>query len=394
LQPHYSELLKQSVNADDVVHIVRPVDLEKKNITRQNPVNTWIWKADHVTEAVLFISDHYNWDAAGVVVDSATGRRASVQAAYNDSSAVFHQAVSFGQQALRWLSNELPGVPYPYPAMTAVEGFAGIEYPMMVSVGSFRTNDKWLFKAEMDHEIAHTYFPFYMGINESRYAFMDEGWAMIFQYLMSLAREDKNPQADMDFQWVYSLLKNTITKPTQEDQIPIIEVNRSGDIAYFENAYTKPLWAYMALKDLLGDALFKEYLQGYMIRWHGKHPMPWDFFYSFNDLSGKNLNWFWHSWFFSHGYNDLAIGNVIKNTSGYDVELNNMGGFVSPFDLKIKYKDGAMDSLHKTPIVWRENQNKATIHVDTKKSIQSLTIDTGIWLDANGKDNVWEGGNN
>ena len=28
-----------------------------------------------------------------------------------------------------------------------------------------------------DHEIFHTMFPFYMGINETKYGWMDEGWA-------------------------------------------------------------------------------------------------------------------------------------------------------------------------------------------------------------------------
>ena len=29
-----------------------------------------------------------------------------------------------------------------------------------------------------------------------------------------------------------------------------------------------------------------------MDRWNGKHPAPWDFFYTFNDVSGQDLNWF------------------------------------------------------------------------------------------------------
>ena len=42
-----------------------------------------------------------------------------------------------------------------------------------------------------DHEIAHTYFPFYMGINESRYAFMDEGWATTFELLIGRTEDGK-----------------------------------------------------------------------------------------------------------------------------------------------------------------------------------------------------------
>ena len=55
------------------------------------------------------LSDHFAWDASSVVVDETTGRRASVQAAYNDTAKDFHQMVEFGRHALDWLSHNWPG---------------------------------------------------------------------------------------------------------------------------------------------------------------------------------------------------------------------------------------------------------------------------------------------
>jgi len=34
------------------------------------------------------------------------------------------------------------------------------------------------------HEIFHTYFPFYMGINETKYAWMNEGWAVLGDFFI------------------------------------------------------------------------------------------------------------------------------------------------------------------------------------------------------------------
>jgi len=392
LQPHYAQLLKKSMTSDVVIHIATPVDLEQKNITRQNACNTWIWKAGNVTEVALFISNHDNWDAASVVVDSATGRRASVQSAYDKASGGFHQAAAIGQKTIGWYSRNFPGVPYPYPKMTVVEGFAGMEYPMMVNDGATATSasDSDNVKGEEHHEIAHTYFPFYTGINESRYAFMDEGWANVFGYLVDLT--EANPTVRKGG-WTYSHLAAVTRDSEQEMQVPMIEVNLQTSLAYAGNAYAKPMWAYLALKDLLGDQLFRKCLQGYIARWHGKHPIPWDFFNSFNDISGKNLNWFWNSWFFSHGYDDLGVGNVEKTNTGYAVTIKNVGGFAIPFNVKIKYGDGSTNSIHQTPIVWKEHPGETTIHIQTKKIIRSLIIDNGIWMDANEKDNGWSGKN-
>lgn len=385
LEPHYAQLLKESMASDSVVHIAAPQDLASKNITAQNEINTWIWKANDVTEVALFLSDHDNWDAASVVLDSATNRRASMQAAYYDTSVDFHEAVDIGQKALSWYSRNLPGVSYPYPKMTVVEGFAGMEYPMMANDGAYRTSDPIEVRFEENHEIAHTYFPFYMGTNESRYAFMDEGWAQTFNGLIGT---EEYGSAIINESYAKILIKD----PSQEQQVPIVASNFQTGKAYGNNAYFKPMMAYMAVKDLLGEKLFKKCLQGYMARWHGHHPIPWDFFNAFNNISGKDLNWFWDSWFFSHGYTDLGVDKVIRRKDDYAVIVQNIGGFDIPFDVKINYSDGTIDDIHESPVVWEKDQKQTTVNIKTKKSIRSVTIVTALWADANEKDNVWKMG--
>lgn len=386
LGPQYAGRLKESMTSDEVIHVVTPMDIEYKRITPPNEQNTWVWKADDVTDVAFAVSDHYVWDASSVVVDKATGRRASMQAAYNDTAKDFHYAVQFGREALSWLSTNWPGVPYPYPKMTAVQGYADMEYPMMVNDGS--TRDTVFSRLVENHEIAHTYFPFYMGTNESRYAFMDEGWATTFELLIgrvqnSVEQADKFYKAFRVNRWTHD--------PSQEEDLPIITpANVLRGVAYGNNAYGKPSLGYLAVKDMLGDALFKKCLHVYMDRWHGRHPIPWDFFNSFNDAAGKNLNWFWNNWFFSNGYIDLGIQKVTRTANGYTVVIRNTGGFDAPFNLMISYADGSRDEIHKTAETWQRNQKEAVVHLAAKKKISSIRLDGGIFMDANESDNTWE----
>jgi len=82
--------------------------------------------------------------------------------------------------------------------------------------------------------------------------------------------------------------------PSDETQIPIITpVNILSGQAMGENEYGKPALAYLGLKDMLGDDQFRKCLHGFMDRWHGKHPIPWDMFNSFSDINGKDLSWYW-----------------------------------------------------------------------------------------------------
>jgi hypothetical protein len=384
LQPEYIDRLNKSMTSDSVIHIVTPADVAKNNITTQNPSNTWVWKADNISDVCLGISNHYNWDGASTIVDDATHRRASMQAAYNDNAADFHQAVKFGAFALNWFSHSWPGVPYPFPKMTAFQGFADMEFPMMVN----DSHDPDIADAELlqDHEMAHTYFPFYMGINETRYGYMDEGWATTFEYFINQQEVGKQ-QAEENYKKFR--VTGWINDPSESEDLPIITPTSELKGGYAHNAYGKASLSCLALKDLLGDELFKKALHTYMNNWNGKHPIPWDYFNSINSGSGRNLNWFFYNWFFTNNYIDLGIQSVTKIGMGYKIIIDNIGGFAVPFNLKLTYTDGTTGIIHQSPAIWEANQKQAAIGLKNNKSIKSIVIDGGIFMDADVSNNSW-----
>jgi hypothetical protein len=384
LQPEYAARLEKSFSSDSTIHVATAEDLAKKNITMQKDWNTWTWTASDISDVAVGISDHYDWDAASVLVDDAANRRASMQAAFLDKSQDFHHSVQFGRNALGWFSHNWPGVPYPFPKMTAFQGFADMEYPMMVN--DSHTGDLRFAQLVQDHEIAHTYFPFYMGINESRYAYMDEGWATTYELLIGKTETDVKHAEDFykQFRVDYWIHDNS----TAED-LPVIMPSSELRAGYGNNAYGKPSLSYLALKDMLGDELFKKALHTYMNNWHGKHPIPWDYFNSMNSGSGRNLNWFFNNWFFTNYYDDLALENVTKSAAGYKADVKNVGGFVIPFDVKVTYADGKTESFHQTPAVWEKNQKQIAIMIKTTKAIKTVELDNGIFMDANESNNKW-----
>ncbi|MDB5152803.1 MAG: hypothetical protein JWR54_1554 [Mucilaginibacter sp.] len=384
LQPEYAARLEKSMTSDSTIHIVTAKDLADKRITTQNDMNTWTWKATDISDVAVGLSDHYDWDAASVVVDDAANRRSSMQAAFLDKSEDFHHSVQFGRNALGWFSHNWPGVPYPFPKMTAFQGFADMEYPMMVN--DSHTGDLRFAQLVQDHEIAHTYFPFYMGINESRYAYMDEGWATTYELLIGRT-EVGNIKAE-EFYKQFRVTGWIHDRSTAED-LPIITPSSEERAAYGNNAYGKPSLSYLALKDMLGDELFKKALHTYMDRWHGKHPIPWDYFNSMSSGSGKNLNWFFNNWFFTNYYDDLALKNVTKTAGGYKIGIKNIGGFVIPFDIKLTYADGTSENFHQTPSIWEKDQKQTIVKIKTGKSIKTAELDNGIFMDADESNNKW-----
>jgi len=386
LQPEIASRLKKSYVTDEIQHIANEQELKEGKVTLQKDWNTWKFKANHITDVCFGLSSTYLWDAASVVVDAKANRRVSTQAAYNVKSKDFPNSVKNNLYALNWFSNNWPGVPYPFSKMTAFQGFADMEYPMMVNDSD--TGDPVFAQLVQDHEVAHTYFPFYMGINETRYAYMDEGWATTLEYLIGIAEHGK--EAADKFYKSFRVQRYINDKSAEEDQ-PIIsmsdQVSGSG---YGNNSYGKASLSYLALKDMLGDDLFKKALHHYMNNWNGKHPIPWDYFNSMNTGSAQNLNWFFQNWFFTNNYIDLAITKPQIATGKASFVIKNEGGFAIPFDILVTDAEGKTETIHKTPAVWKVNQKEMTMTINTNRKIKSIKLDGGIFMDATPADNVYE----
>ncbi len=68
------------------------------------------------------------------------------------------------------------------------------------------------------------------------------------------------------------------------------EMMRWSDYHYYPNSfsvasYDKPASVLYALKGILGDELFLKAHREFMERWKYKHPYPWDFFRTIEDVT-------------------------------------------------------------------------------------------------------------
>lgn len=382
LQPEFASRLKKSYTTNEILHIANEQEMKSGIVTKQYDWNVWKFEAKNITDVCFGLSDHYLWDASSVIVDKKTNRRASIQAAYDIKGTDFVNSVKNNQYALDWFSNNWPGVPYPFSKMTAFQGFADMEYPMMCN--DSQMGDPVFAQLVQDHEVAHTYFPFYMGINETRYAFMDEGWATTFEYLIGIAEHGK--EAADNFYKEFRVKHYINDRSSEEDQPIITMSTQVSGAGYGNNSYGKASLFYLALKDLLGDDLFKKALHDYMDTWNGKHPIPWDYFNSFNTSTGKNLNWFFNNWFFTNNYLDIAVKGISADKKMITVE--NIGGFAIPFDVVITYADKSKVILHQTPAIWEKNQKTAKIILKSAKKIAQIELDGGIFMDATPENNI------
>jgi aminopeptidase N len=289
------------------------------------------------------------------------------------------------RKVIEYFSSGMPGYPFPYPQLTAFNGLGQMEYPMMINDNTLDNRDDVITLAS--HEIAHQYLPFYMGTNESRHAWMDEGWATFFEYHASLnafTLTDSTATFPRYYQTEMNFTDNA------ELDVPLYTPsNQQMANAYGFNTYGKPAAAYTALKLLLGAELFKKCLHDYFRTWNGRHPQPHDFFNTFNTAAGQNLNWFWKSWFFDYNTVNLSLGQV--NTLGDQLvaTIVNTGGKPVPVTLEITHNDGSKERVHRPLDVWK-TQNEVQISIPAASSITRLRIVQDWFYENDLTDNVWK----
>ena len=382
LTPKYTQRLQDAERQDAVADIINAADAKRRDVTAPNTTNTWRFEARNVTDFVFATSDHYVWQSTSLVVDPATQRRTRVDAVYNPKHKDFEEVIDFSRKTVEAMSYTFPKWPFPYAHETVFDGLDQMEYPMMVNDNPTATREDAI--TLTDHEIFHTMFPFYLGINETKYGWMDEGWATIGEWLISSLID---PKLDDD----YGVARYAQHADTENDA-PIVTLSTQlNGLPVFLNSYPKPGMGYLYVKDLLGDELFTKALHTYIRQWNGKHPMPYDFFNSMNGGAGRNLNWFWQRWFFDGGYPDLAIAGVTKTGPGYDIVVQARGSKPVPVDLAITFANNSTQKLHRTIGVWETGATSVTIPVPTKQALKRVTLGSTLVPDSFPADNVWEG---
>ena len=58
-------------------------------------------------------------------------------------------------------------------------------------------------------------------------------------------------------------------------------------------------------------------------------------------------------------------------------------------DFHVHYADGSDETIHETPAIWQANQKSAAVTIASKKIVQSIDLNGGIWMDADTTNNRW-----
>lgn len=379
-----NKLWEQAKNSDKTV-MIRPESALGKNTA--SGTKTWKFKINQARDFSWASSSAFIIDAARINLPS--GKKSLAISAYPTESAgqeAWGRSTEYTKASIEHYSKKW--YEYTYPAATNVAGNeGGMEYPGIVFCNYQSAGEElW---GVTDHEFGHNWFPMVVGSNERLFAWMDEGFNTFINELSTEAFNDGEYYNKKNISWLSSMFFNDNSEPVMSGP----DNMKEGSIGVL--AYMKPgLGLYVLRESVLGPEKFDKAFRTYIERWAFKHPTPWDFFHTMENVSGEELNWFWRGWFFNKWKVDQAVkgvkyidGNFAK---GANVTIENIGQLPMPTTVQMKFKDGSTQVV-KIPVeVWKRNKSW-TFHVNSTKEIDSVTIDPENKIpDADLKNNSWK----
>jgi hypothetical protein len=279
---------------------------------------------------------------------------------------------------------------YEFPQFTMQDGpSAGMEYPMVINSN----------QGAADHETGHQWWPMMVGVNETWYGFMDEGFNQYMNILSDADAAHQTPKLDSLGLSYGRISGNELEPPLMWDE------NYGGPLYSFA-AYGKAPMMLSSLGGVVGDTAVQRAMSEYAKAWKFKHPSPWDYAFFMNNALHRDLGWFWNYWLFTTESVDESIQSVRTTGRATIVTVRQNGQMPSPVVLKVEFAP-ASASVRATPgatfvdantaiivypvDVWFAGSRTFTATLDFGgRAITRITLDpNGRFPDRDPSDNVW-----
>ena len=375
--PEQRARLERARGSETPVQVVTKAEATAHGAQRTPGTRAWHFTATNVRDFAWAASPDFRWDASG-------WNGHLIQTLYRPTATLWEEANRMSRFTIQFFSEKWGT--YPWPHATTVEGpIEGMEYPMLtfVPAGPKREDLFWV----LMHEFGHEWFPMTVGSDERRYPWMDEGFNTFIDYDAAEGYFRGTVYGDTVRREGLSYYRASAV-PGREQPM-ITKPAESRDLSW--TAYKKPGLMLTILRDaVLGAEPFERGLREYVRRWRFKHPQPADFFRTMENVSGRDLDWFWRQWVFTTARLDQAVDSArVVGTDSTYIFLSNRGQMTLPVTLELEYADGTRETQQLPVEMWNLG-NRFTFRARTSKRVVGVALDPkGIYPDIDRANNRW-----
>ena len=288
--------------------------------------------------------------------------------------------------------------PYPYKTVTVVDTEPGsqafgMEYPTFFTAGgSWFDPEASLGEPEgvIEHEYGHQYWYGMVATNEFEDAWMDEGInqytevkvmdslfgpsTSIFNHLWGITAGER--EADRIF-----MLPSADFDPMTRKGWQFADSGSYGGITYGKTAVVL-----LTLEGIIGEDTMRQAMHTYFMRYRFTHPSREDFLKTIEEVSGKDLRWYFNQAVYGTQVMDFQVHKVssvpvewykedLKEKKGETQYIDNVwiqrkGEFVIPIDVEIRFDNGERVREH-----WDAQDRWVRYEYEKKAKVAAVEID-------------------
>ncbi|MCY4419354.1 MAG: M1 family metallopeptidase [Cytophagales bacterium] len=298
---------------------------------------------------------------------------------------------------------------YPYENYSFIQGGdGGMEYPMATLITGERT--KASLRGVALHELMHSWYQGVLATNESRYAWVDEGFTSHADHWVEHSVfgkgqiEGDNPS---NFLKRYYKVYAQWTQTGSEERMNTWADHFKTNQAYVVASYVKGAIFQQQLVYILGWEVFRRGLLRYYDIWKFKNPSPEDYIRVLEKESGLKLGWYYEYFVNTTHWIDYGIKEIRTQGDTTEVEIVRIGEIPMPLEIRVILKDGdiknyyiplqmmrgekALPSSYErlAPSRWTDSSYSWQIPFK-KEEIERIILDPdGFLADVNRKDNLY-----
>jgi len=296
--------------------------------------------------------------------------------------------------------------PYPYKTLTIVDPDPGseaygMEYPTFITSGTSWFMPKGLLLPELivEHEFGHQYWYGMVATSEFEDAWMDEG---INQYTEAKVMDSIfGPSTSNANLWGVTAGESDVDRLGYEGVADLDPIAKNGwqyadSDSYGGATYNKTALVLLTLENLIGEDAMRQAMHTYFLRYRFTHPTKEDFLKTIEEVSGKDLGWYFNQAIYGTqvlDYEVLKISSVpvdwyeenLNETKGETEYISNVwihrkGEFVMPVEVEIKF-----DNREKVREHWDGQDRWVRYAYQERARIESVEVDPDhkIYFDRN-----------
>ena len=307
--------------------------------------------------------------------------------------------------------------PYPYKTLTVVDpepdsAAEGMEYPTFITGGTnwFMPEGVYLPEVVVEHEFGHQYWYGMVATNEFEDAWMDEGINSYTEAKVLDSILGKNTSM-INFAGIslgergeqrLSYASVADRDPMAQNAYDYMNSNSYGGITYGKTASVL-----LTLEGIIGEDTMEKAMHAYFMKYRFTHPTKEDFLKTIEEVSGKDLHWYFNQAVYGSQVMDYEVSQVDsspvdwyeqkdkkdakKDDTVYQsyVTLHRKEDFVMPVVVEIKFDNGEkireqwdgkgrwtrFSYVKKAKVVSAELDPDQTVHIDRNNFNNSYVVE-------------------